>query len=127
MCLIDYCDVIQITMAELIRDTAFGHLLRFVSRGKLLKYAEEADPSLWEKYLDKEKSGHLADHGDTNPREEDDEEKDDQQTGDDAEKRRDDASSDDENNINEPSGVKVDPEKGRDKHVISWWGEHDTE
>lgn len=32
-------------MAELIRDTAFGHLLRFVSRSKWLKFAEEADPT----------------------------------------------------------------------------------
>ncbi|CAJ2504903.1 Uu.00g122970.m01.CDS01 [Anthostomella pinea] len=54
-------------MTELIRDTAFGHLVRLVSRGKYLKYQEEADPSIWTRYIDEKKSGHLAHHGDTNP------------------------------------------------------------
>lgn len=125
-------------MTELIRDTAFGHLIRFVSRGSLLKYAEEAEPDLYKRYVNVEKSGHLADHGDTNPREDEDgtdetRARDHQQTGDSAEKRSqsrdtsDTKAESDDGNINQPSGVKVDPEKGRDKHVISWWGEHDTE
>ncbi|TKA49854.1 hypothetical protein B0A55_13425, partial [Friedmanniomyces simplex] len=54
-------------MAELIRDTAFGHLVRFVTRGRYLKYAEEADPSIWTRYIDEKKSGYLAHHGDANP------------------------------------------------------------
>ena len=29
--------------------------------------------------------------------------------------------------VNEASGVKVDPEKGRDLNVIDWWGEKDPE
>lgn len=116
-------------MTELIRDTAFGHLLRFVSRGKLLKYAEEADPSLYLRYVDEKKSGNLADHGDTNPREDGTEPE--TAGGDDrrshSRETLDSKGDSDFEKVNEASGVKVDPEKGKDKHVISWWGDHDTE
>ena len=43
-------------MTELIRDTAYGHLVRFLSRGKYLKFAEEEDPSIWNKSLEKKRS-----------------------------------------------------------------------
>ena len=46
-------------MTELIRDTAFGHLVRFVSRGKLLQYAEERDPSLYTRFIDEKQNGIL--------------------------------------------------------------------
>ncbi|KAI5369488.1 Putative major facilitator superfamily, MFS transporter superfamily [Septoria linicola] len=126
-------------MTELIRDTAFGHLVRFVSRGKLLKYAEEADPSLYKNYIDQKASGYLADHGDTNPREdgtEPDGLKSEKETnGQDPTKTRSSSQgtgdtkvdSDDDTHVNQASGVKVDPEKGQDKHVIGWWGDNDTE
>lgn len=120
---------IATNMTELIRDTAFGHLLRFVSRGKLLKYAEEADPSLYLRYVDEKKSGNLADHGDTNPREDGTEPE--TAGGDDrrshSRETLDSKGDSDFEKVNEASGVKVDPEKGKDKHVISWWGDHDTE
>jgi hypothetical protein len=29
--------------------------------------------------------------------------------------------------VNEASGVRVDPEKGKDKHVIDWYGEGDAQ
>lgn len=120
---------IATNMTELIRDTAFGHFLRFVSRGKLLKYAEEADPSLYLRYVDEKKSGNLADHGDTNPR--DDGTEPETAGGDDrrshSRETLDSKGDSDFEKVNEASGVKVDPEKGKDKHVISWWGDHDTE
>lgn len=34
-------------MATQIRDTEFGHLIRFVSGNKLFQYPDEIDPSLW--------------------------------------------------------------------------------
>ena len=43
-------------MTELFRDTPFGHLLRFVSRGKILQYPDEADPSIYSQYLAKKQS-----------------------------------------------------------------------
>lgn len=131
--------LVWLDMTELIRDTAFGHLVRFVSRGKLLKYAEEADPSLYKNYIDQKASGYLADHGDTNPREdgtEPDALKSEKETnGQDPSKTRSSSQgtgdtkveSDDDTHVNQASGVKVDPEKGQDKHVIGWWGDNDTE
>ena len=121
-------------MTELIRDTAFGHLLRFVTRGKYLKFAEEADPSIWTRFIDEKKSGYLAHHGDTNPPEDDeslhglggvrtrenDYPRDMQRTPSDSSR----ASS---ARVNQASGIKVDPEKGTDKHVVSWYGDNDPE
>lgn len=47
-------------MKELIRDTVLGHFLRLITKGKVLPYAEDRDPSLWERYIDKEKSGRVV-------------------------------------------------------------------
>jgi DHA1 family multidrug resistance protein-like MFS transporter len=41
-------------MASLSRDTQFGHLLRFISGNKFLRYPDEIDPSLWKKSLQKD-------------------------------------------------------------------------
>ena len=37
------------------------------------------------------------------------------------------SSSEKDATINEASGVKVDPEKGRDANIIDWWGSNDSE
>jgi len=52
-------------MKDLIRDTIPSHLLRLATGGKVLQYEEERDPSLWKRYVDKENSGRLAHHGNT--------------------------------------------------------------
>ncbi|PPJ59651.1 hypothetical protein CBER1_01184 [Cercospora berteroae] len=130
-------------MTELIRDTAFGHAVRFLSRGKLLKYAEEADPSLYKNYIDEKKSGNLADHGDTNPREDgtepetlggvrtreqgDRSEQDPEKTRSSSRDTSDTKAASDNASVNHASGVRVDPEKGMDKNVVTWWGENDSE
>ncbi|KAI0851712.1 benomyl/methotrexate resistance protein [Daldinia vernicosa] len=38
-------------MATQIRDTQFGHLVRFLSRNKLFRYPDEVDSSLWKRPL----------------------------------------------------------------------------
>ncbi|KAI1808758.1 benomyl/methotrexate resistance protein [Daldinia bambusicola] len=38
-------------MVPQIRDTPFGHLVRFLSRDKLFLFPDEADPSIWKKPL----------------------------------------------------------------------------
>jgi MFS transporter, DHA1 family, multidrug resistance protein len=50
-------------MAELIRDTVFGHLLRWVSGGKILPHPEDKDPNWWKKYAHEEKTARLAQYG----------------------------------------------------------------
>ncbi|CZT48181.1 related to FLR1-Putative H+ antiporter regulated by yAP-1 and involved in multidrug resistance [Rhynchosporium secalis] len=145
---------------ELVRDTALGHALRFVTRGKVMTFEEERDPSLWKRYVDKEKSGNMAHHGHTG---EEDQEKDIKQ-GQDSEsperrsgekdvERGDGANqgppttqsggvlnghgrrssetrhgrSEDGQHKNELSGVPVHPEKGKDVHIVNWYGENDPE
>ncbi|XXG96681.1 hypothetical protein Hte_002971 [Hypoxylon texense] len=38
-------------MATQVRDTTFGHVVRLLSSNKIFQYPDEADPSLWKKYL----------------------------------------------------------------------------
>lgn len=131
-------------MKELIRDTAFGHLIRLVSRGKYLQFAEERDPTIWTRFVDEKKSGYLAHHGDTNPPEDGEKEieglggvrtRDDQYvlqeppmrahrgSGDSSRTRV----GDEQIAVNHASGVKVDPEKGQDYHLVTWYGDNDPE
>lgn len=122
-------------MTELIRDTAFGHIVRFVSRGKFLQYQEEKDPSIWTKFIDEKQSGYLAHHGTTEPpedgkeletiggvrtREDDEKEKRSESNGSSQTRVG-------EGNINRASGVKVDAEKGKDLDVVTWYNENDPE
>ena len=128
-------------MRELLRDTAFGHLIRLVSGKRLLKFPEEADPSIWTRFIDEKKSGYLAHHGDTDPPED----------GLILEGLGGVRTRENEYSlfppprlwnlervqsynsragsavINQASGIKVDPEKGRDSHLVSWWGDNDPE
>lgn len=141
-------------MTELIRDTTFGHLLRLISKGKILPFAEERDPSLWKQFVNEEASGYAAHHGtteppekktsDTEPSDDDDPKLEQQITGThsiggvrtrDAYDNQDPGSSGssertrmpDDGTVNIPSGVKVDPEKGRDVWIVDWYGPDDPE
>ena len=67
----------KVVAMEIFRDTITGHFLRIVSGGKILPYEEDSNPSVWQKYIHKEKSGDLAHPGMLEP-EEDDQEKSDQ-------------------------------------------------
>lgn len=116
-------------VADLIRDSAFGHVVRLVSRGKLFPYPEERDPNLWKRYVHEEKSGHMALHGSTEPPEEKSDELDQAQGLRAREQNNSSASSRTHvpDGFNEASGVRVDPEKGKDKHVIDWYGSDDPQ
>ncbi|PVH87179.1 putative caffeine resistance protein 5 [Cadophora sp. DSE1049] len=149
-------------MKELIRDTVFGHFLRLVTRGKVMTFEEERDPSLWKRYIDTEKSGRMAHHGHTGEAEKehgkeakdtDDAEspvrgiwqkEDETGHGDGSRAGQNQAvlgqngnsrnssetrlgSVDNGQQRNEVSGVMVDPEKGRDVSVVTWYGGHDPE
>lgn len=144
-------------MTELIRDTTFGHLVRFVTRKRFLKYAEEADPSLWKQFINEDASGNAAHHGTIEPKEQQKKEEgeassDDEKneldrhltgahsiggirTRDEYDKNQGDQSSGssdrtripDDGTVNIPSGVKIDSEKGRDIWVVDWFGPNDPE
>ncbi|KNG51256.1 benomyl/methotrexate resistance protein [Stemphylium lycopersici] len=117
-------------MSDLIRDSAFGHIVRLVTRKKYLQYPEEKDPELWKKYVNQEKSGYAAYHGSTEaPENAGDVDELTQAHGVRSRDQRhdsDDSSRTVGDGVNEPSGVRVDPEKGRDYHVVDWYGPDDA-
>lgn len=115
-------------MTDLIRDSAFGHCVRLVTRRKYLQYPEEKDPEAWKKYVNPEKSGYAAFHGSTEP----------PSTAGDLEELRQaqdgrgrEASDSDSSRtlggVNGDSGVRIDSEKGRDYHVVDWYGPDDPQ
>ena len=118
-------------MSELLRDTALGHFLRFVSRKKVLLYPEEKDSEIWKKYVNKEKSANMATHGQLQAPE-DDEKRDETaarsrspsptgSSGSSSTVREDSAQ------VNEASGRPIDSEKGQDSFVVDWYGPDDPE
>ena len=123
-------------MSALIRDSAFGQIVRAVSGKRLFKYPEEIDPSIWTKYLDAQKSANLAHHGSTEKPEEGEQPsvgadvpKDEAQrqlpSGERSPNSRSSSQTQVGDDVNAVSGVKVDQEKGKDLHVISWYGPDD--
>jgi hypothetical protein len=124
----------KVTMTEWFRDTAFGQIVRLATRNKYFKYSEENDPELWKKWVNEQKSGYAAHHGSIEPHADDSDldeptglggirtreakEKDIENGG-----RDSDASPEplvDNGTYNRASGVRIDPEKGRDIHLIEF-------
>lgn len=131
-------------MSELIRDTVFGHTLRFITKGRVLQYAEEKDPSLWTQYLDRNQTKNIALYA--HPDEETPEEKQARESAPVSETQSDvnvDSDVDRANRSGESSqtragdgehqlsstitGQKIDPEKGRDTTIVTWFGNNDPE
>ncbi|KAL8744451.1 MAG: hypothetical protein Q9190_003302 [Brigantiaea leucoxantha] len=104
-------------MAEFIRDTIVGHLLRLATRGKVLQYAEQKDSSLWKAYLSLEKTKRMADHG--NPEQPSSE----KMSSEESSRTR----TADNQPVNQITGQPIDPEKGRDTNVVEWFDENDPE
>lgn len=88
-------------------------------------------PEIWKKYVSHEKSGYAAYHGSTQPPENADEI--DELTQAHGVRSRDDRHDSETssrtigNGVNEASGVRVDPEKGKDLHVVDWYGPDDPQ
>jgi DHA1 family multidrug resistance protein-like MFS transporter len=115
-------------MADLIRDSAFGHCIRLLTKRKYLQYPEEKDPQIWKKYISHEKSGYAAYHGQTSaPDDAGEIEGLTQAHGVRSREASETSSRTVGEGINEASGVRVDPEKGRDIHVVDWYGLDDPQ
>ncbi|KAI8936510.1 hypothetical protein NX059_006915 [Plenodomus lindquistii] len=116
-------------VADLIRDSAFGHVVRLVSRGKLFPYDEEKTPEIWKKYLNEKKSAYVAYHGSTEAPEEEPEELETARGLRSRERQDSETSSRTQvaDGFNEASGVRVDPEKGKDVYVVDWYDENDPQ
>lgn len=120
-------------VGNLIRDTAFGQIVRLATRNRVFQYPEEQDSEHWKNYLNEEKSGNIAQHGTTEPPE--NEPQDTSQNATEMHTRDEQANNGGESRdsmytdvtYNEASGVQIDQEKGRDKNVIDWYGPNDPE
>lgn len=109
---------------ECVRDSSFGHIVRFATGGRMFKFLDEKNPDIWKKVVSEEKSANMAHHG-TTEQQEDGSEKGDEK--DDASARPDwnresseDTQVGDDAQRNQVSGAKVDPEKGKDVHLIDF-------
>lgn len=134
-------------MAELFRDTVAGQLLRLITGRRILQYPEERDPSIWQKYLNVEKSAHMAMHGSTAPPSEEkpvnpdtgasssDEDTNQEPTAPSLAHCRRDSPADsstttvdhDNDLVNTLSNTKVDIEKGRNADIVDWYGPDDPD
>ena len=107
-------------MAELIRDTVFGHFVRLITKGKYLPYAEERDLELWKQYIHHEKTGQMASHGRLGL-----------QLSNDQRDTKSNETSRTRTSENQPtnlvSGHRIDQEKGRDVNIVDWYGDTDSE
>jgi DHA1 family multidrug resistance protein-like MFS transporter len=116
-----------------MRDTAFGQIIRVASGRRFFKYPEEEDHELWKQFIDEKKSANLARHGTVEPPEEDDEKSNADSSDDRRQPPREDSDSSsrthvgDDQPTNEASGVKVDPENGKDINLVTWYGPDDPE
>ncbi|KAF2495965.1 benomyl/methotrexate resistance protein [Lophium mytilinum] len=127
-------------VSDLIRDSAFGHLVRLSTGNKYFTYAEERDPNLWKKYVNEVKSGNFAHHGHAGDVSDDEDRpsrhlggvrtREARHSSEDSAKSLSDSEKSEEPNEgthNIASGVRLDPEKGRDIHLIDWYGPDDPE
>lgn len=129
-------------MSELIRDTAFGHIVHFVSKGKLLQYAEERDPNLWKLYIHRDQTKNIALHGNTDGQVPDEKEKRDGADSSEASSRTRHGDEESEYRMNRArtaeeerqyqmsstvTGQRIDTEKGRDITMVTWFGDNDPE
>lgn len=130
-------------MDELIRDTAFGQIIRLVSGRRLLPYDDELITADWSKYVHKEKSGFMAKHGQPFPPEgqqndftrelkaEQDEEAtlqgDQNKTTRTPSRTTSDPSQNSGATVNDISGVEIDADLGKDSYVVDWTGPDDPD
>ncbi|KAK9775980.1 putative Major facilitator superfamily (MFS) profile domain-containing protein [Seiridium cardinale] len=116
-------------MRELLRDTVFSHTLRLITGGKVFKYPEELDPSIWEKYVHSEKSANIARHGQTEAPKPSSQEKLADGGRDESPNSRDSSATavDHDTVVNGERSRHVDPEKGKDYYIVDWYGPNDPE
>ncbi|KAH7054530.1 putative caffeine resistance protein 5 [Macrophomina phaseolina] len=117
-------------MKDLIRDSVFGKVVRFVTRQKYLQYPEERDPSIWEKYVDRGNSSNHALWSASLPTQHTsvrDESDDEGKRSVDAEKPREGS---DTESPSPPRGNQDDAaatENGRDMLMVTWYGPDDPD
>jgi DHA1 family multidrug resistance protein-like MFS transporter len=109
---------------ETLRDSAFGQIVRLVTRNKVFQFPEEKDAALGERYINAEKSGNMAHHGAVVA----DIEKEKETDGNNLSSSRTSSTQvDGSAAVNGASQKPVDPEKGRDLYMVDWYGPEDPD
>ena len=116
-------------MTELMRDTVFGHFVRLITKHRYFQYAEERDPKLWKQYLDRAQTRNMALHGNTTgPSADDNSEKEIINTPSDVSSDARVRGQEHEQQLSSTiTGQVIDPEKGRDVTIVTWFGDDDPE
>jgi MFS transporter, DHA1 family, multidrug resistance protein len=121
-------------MYDFLRDTFFGSCVRLASGNRLFQYPEEQDPTIWERYIDAEKSASMARYGKPMPPGGAEQDQRDAKDPSQQARLRDSRTSSATQVFNEThdalfNGNKrhVDPEKGKDSYIVSWYGDNDPE
>ncbi|KAF4549272.1 Caffeine resistance protein-like protein 3 [Elsinoe fawcettii] len=129
-------------VADLVRDSFFGHMVRLATGQKAFTYPEERDPAIAGRYYNYEKSTNMARYGQTTMPEDSspkkDIEKDDSPSGSPTPRPSNAFGRGDRGSVSSSAteaipqvsniaGTPVDPEKGRDLTVIDWDGPNDPE
>ena len=127
-------------VADMIRDSFFGHIIRLVSRNKAFQYPEEKDISVAERYYNTEKTKNIARYGQTTVSDDQNKEnksKDETDSEPKSNAAPDRAGSDSDDSqstrvdmnrqVSNVTGTPVDPEKGRDLTIVDWDGPNDPE
>ena len=127
-------------MSDLFRDTVFGHVVRHITNRRFFQFAEEKNPALWKQYLDRQQTKNMALYG--HPDDATSEEKQDcerlpgtesqsHMNGNGAnlsEESSQTRTGDGEHQLSSTiTGQKIDPEKGRDITIVTWFGDNDPE
>ena len=129
-------------MSDLFRDTVFGHAVRFITKGRYFQFAEEKDSSLWKTYIDRNQTknmalyGHLEDESleekqvrESTPVNETQSRANANANGANlSEGSSQTCTGDGEHQLSSTiTGQKIDPEKGRDVTMVTWFGDGDPE
>ena len=127
-------------MSDLFRDTVFGHAVRFITNARFFQFSEEKDPSLWKQYLDRHQTKNMALYGHPGDHDPEEEHKHENvpvsripslvngngvNTSEESSQTR---TADGEHQLSSTlTGQRIDPEKGRDVTMVTWFGDNDPE
>ncbi|CAG8950600.1 hypothetical protein HYFRA_00002809 [Hymenoscyphus fraxineus] len=126
-------------MRDLFRDSMYGNVVRFVTRGRVFAFDEKRDAALWERFIDREKSARMDEKGvkDGTDSIASDETYDYENQKSPRKPRRSYSENDrfiphtrtwkNAHQRNAATGVPVDPEKGEDVTIVTWYGEDDPD
>lgn len=118
---------------DLIRDSAFGQLVRLATSGRIFPYAEEKDAAILKRYINEEKSRNIRQHGSVHPLGRNNSKEASTANEEGRQQRRksqeslSERSADTRIDEGDVMRTNAQAEKGQDKSVVDWYGPDDPE